>query len=144
MRRSSLNRFVPSRRRQIIRSFHFPLIVANAVTRSEDSQSKRGAFDFITNSESHPGHNHPLGAVTSTLTSSFFHIPRYLQSCRGDGWFVPNTKRNVLVDIWCLFRTKLPSEFNGRRQPHEPSDERRAQHQRALRRVFRRTSVTGS
>src|SRR5260221_1979240 len=48
MRRSSLNRFVPSRRRQIIRSFHFPLIVANAMTRSEGSQSNRGAFDFIT------------------------------------------------------------------------------------------------
>src|SRR6266852_4309978 len=48
MRRSSLNRFVPSSRRQIIRSFHFPLIVANEVTRSGGSQSKRGALDFIT------------------------------------------------------------------------------------------------
>jgi CRP-like cAMP-binding protein len=38
----------PSRRRQIIRTFHFPLIVPSAVTRSEGSQSKRGAFDFIT------------------------------------------------------------------------------------------------
>jgi hypothetical protein len=66
---------VPSRRRQIIRSFHFPLIVANTVTRSDGSQSKRGAFDFITTfSESRPGRSHPLGAVTSTLTSSFFHV----------------------------------------------------------------------
>src|SRR2546426_1079458 len=49
MRRSSLNRFVPSRRRQITHSFHFPLIVANAVTRSEGSQSKRGLLTSFQN-----------------------------------------------------------------------------------------------
>ena len=68
MRRSSLNRFVPSRRRQIIRSFHFPLIVVNAVTRSEGSQSKRGLSTSLQNGES-PGSQPPLRGCDQPILS---------------------------------------------------------------------------
>jgi hypothetical protein len=87
MRRNSLNRLVPSNRRQMILTFHFPPMADIAYTKSDDSQSKREALDFILT------HPKPQIATAPSLVAINGNLSRHLlKVCPREAPFVSAEK----------------------------------------------------